>query len=764
MATTSQVDILLKIRSDLAGISKAQNALGGLFDSLNSFPRVLGRIGAFAGAAGPFALLASTINQAAKEAALLADNVQKSANRVGIGTKSYQSFDAVLRNAGQSVEVLNPSLEKLSVLIGDALRGSSSAQTVFEKVGLDASYLASLSPERQLEQIARAVAQFGNESERASILSDLLGKSAGQLRPLLEALSSRGLDELNRSMVDANQVMSKGAIDAIDRLNTATASYKRQYAVAGADFAIISARMGLGFEKLKADIMSATASAGRLSGISKLLNGGRDLPPLSDESEASQGLVPIVESTEDSRLRDEETKKNEAESREVIQRFLNRERERVAREKTQRAQEEIRALEESRQLQLSLLSDAKKLEDVKWRITDSEQRAAELLSAGPEKTLELINASNEVLRLKKEEADLQDKISKDAAAAAQKSLSSQDRALAVDLAEKSRERASIENNRLLTTTQKQRLLLPLYAQESALISKRLAALSAEIELVSDPTLREFMQQRIESLDTQLSELNVGAEKDRTRPFSEQLGGDLAELENQWGTSTESISRFITDGVGSAVQGVSDGIYGLITRTQTWGQVWLNVGSTILKSLIDMGVQQAILFAKGIFFTKANATAQAQAGAQIASSNAPAAAATSIASYGSAAVVGAAAASIAIGAIIALLASGGFFDGGYTGPGGKYQPAGIVHAGEYVMPQEAVRRIGLANLQAMHRGYSAGGLAASSSMSAAAASASPSSSQSTYIVFSEDETRRMIFNNGDFGANVHRAHARTRRYS
>lgn len=35
----------------------------------------------------------------------------------------------------------------------------------------------------------------------------------------------------------------------------------------------------------------------------------------------------------------------------------------------------------------------------------------------------------------------------------------------------------------------------------------------------------------------------------------------------------------------------------------------------------------------------------------------------------------------------------FYDGGYTGHGGKYDPAGIVHKGEYVIPQEDVRRFG-----------------------------------------------------------------------
>lgn len=36
---------------------------------------------------------------------------------------------------------------------------------------------------------------------------------------------------------------------------------------------------------------------------------------------------------------------------------------------------------------------------------------------------------------------------------------------------------------------------------------------------------------------------------------------------------------------------------------------------------------------------------------------------------------------------------GFAEGGYTGDGGKYQPAGIVHAGEYVMPAHVVKSYG-----------------------------------------------------------------------
>lgn len=50
---------------------------------------------------------------------------------------------------------------------------------------------------------------------------------------------------------------------------------------------------------------------------------------------------------------------------------------------------------------------------------------------------------------------------------------------------------------------------------------------------------------------------------------------------------------------------------------------------------------------------------------------------------------------------------GFADGGYTGQGGKYEPAGIVHKGEYVVSKKATDRIGVGNLEALHRGALAG---------------------------------------------------------
>jgi hypothetical protein len=79
---------------------------------------------------------------------------------------------------------------------------------------------------------------------------------------------------------------------------------------------------------------------------------------------------------------------------------------------------------------------------------------------------------------------------------------------------------------------------------------------------------------------------------------------------------------------------------------------------------------------------------------------------------------------------------GFADGGYTGDGGKYEPAGVVHRGEYVLPQEVVRSIGVGNLDSLRsmftrqapgrQSYATGGLVGatlpSTSMFAAQAAA------------------------------------------
>lgn len=59
------------------------------------------------------------------------------------------------------------------------------------------------------------------------------------------------------------------------------------------------------------------------------------------------------------------------------------------------------------------------------------------------------------------------------------------------------------------------------------------------------------------------------------------------------------------------------------------------------------------------------------------------------------------------ALSALYNSGNYYDGGYTGPGGKYEPKGVVHGGEFVFTKQAVNNAGVGRLYAMMRAFETG---------------------------------------------------------
>lgn len=61
---------------------------------------------------------------------------------------------------------------------------------------------------------------------------------------------------------------------------------------------------------------------------------------------------------------------------------------------------------------------------------------------------------------------------------------------------------------------------------------------------------------------------------------------------------------------------------------------------------------------------------------------------------------------------------GYDVGGYTGHGGKYEPAGVVHRGEFVFTKESTSRIGVSNLYRLMRGYATGGLVGGGNAAAA----------------------------------------------
>lgn len=192
---------------------------------------------------------------------------------------------------------------------------------------------------------------------------------------------------------------------------------------------------------------------------------------------------------------------------------------------------------------------------------------------------------------------------------------------------------------------------------------------------------------------------------------------IGKLTEGFSSLGESITETLGNALTSFADGLANGIAGAIVKgedlRETMQGVAQSIVTDVISSIIKMGIQwvatQIMMSAIGQATQQEQAAAGAAAATETAAAWATAATYVATATMGGAVVAGETQllAALAVNKAKALLSIvPGHADGGYTGAGGKYEPAGIVHKGEYVFSQEDVQRIGLNNLEMMHRGADA----------------------------------------------------------
>jgi len=182
---------------------------------------------------------------------------------------------------------------------------------------------------------------------------------------------------------------------------------------------------------------------------------------------------------------------------------------------------------------------------------------------------------------------------------------------------------------------------------------------------------------------------------------------MIDIVDAWGGLAAQMAGAFRSAWESAIASISDGITGLIVGTRTWAQALSQIGLGILQhivhSIVQIGVRwvatQLLVATVGRSLLAGALATAAPAAAAAAAQWTPAAIAASTATMGGAAIAGAAALTNAaastapVMAALSAVALPGYQSGGYTGAGPDNRPAGIVHAGEWVMPASAVRAWG-----------------------------------------------------------------------
>jgi len=239
-----------------------------------------------------------------------------------------------------------------------------------------------------------------------------------------------------------------------------------------------------------------------------------------------------------------------------------------------------------------------------------------------------------------------------------------------------------QNAGLLTEYSARQRILTLHRETAAAIEKELPALEELVHLYGKPVDAEALKR----LKVQLHLLKIQA-------------NDLVMA--------------LKSGFES---GLEEALQGLATGTETLGQAWKQLTSSILSSLARIAAQA--IASKIVMAFSGKNTDVGTGAVKLGVASVTLAAGSML--LGTNAEQLQIAADTLLTATIASSAAS-FAEGGWTGPGGKYQIAGIVHAGEYVQPaarmsepgaldlMNTFRRLGMRALSGLGvPGYSGGG--------------------------------------------------------
>ncbi|MBN6605726.1 phage tail tape measure protein, partial [Escherichia coli] len=229
--------------------------------------------------------------------------------------------------------------------------------------------------------------------------------------------------------------------------------------------------------------------------------------------------------------------------------------------------------------------------------------------------------------------------------------------------------------------------------------------------------REATEQRLKKQygDNPLALNNVMSEQKKTWAAEDQLRGNwMAGLKSGWSEWEESATDSMSQVKSAATQtfdGIAQNMAAMLTGSE---QNWRSFTRSVLSMMTEILLKQAMV---GIVGSIGSAIGGAVGGGASASGGT---------------------------AIQAAAAKFHFATGGFTGTGGKYEPAGIVHRGEFVFTKEATSRIGVGNLYRLMRGYATGGYVGTpGSLADSRSQASGTFEQNNHVVINNDGTNGQI---------------------
>jgi hypothetical protein len=651
---TQTVDVLFAVRAKIDEIMRAQEATRRAAEETRravaesralgaSFRSIAGAAAAFAGVNLSLQGIVFAVRNGVANGLRLAETFHDAADRLDTTATAVQVLDYTFRRGGQSIDEAQQVAFVFNKRILEAAAGSEAAAKPIHRLQLSVNELLAMPVERRLEAFGAALVRLRDDTGAMDAAIEILGAKSQKTFSNLERLGSAGgFDARKREITAAGQLID-------EKLNAQLEEAKQNLEDFGRRWDILLGKIA----------GSAVDTINLGEQLAPLMFGPTNLgpPPRKGFHRALQDMAaaanpaqlgfldgekaPIVAAALAARKKADDEATAAAQARTIA--------EEKAALALQNQGEQLRA--QVRAAQDALLSDEKRLEILQQRLdlVRAQGAAGVETATGPKgQELAFLQFQKDSLALEREIAQLTERI----AQARARTAAEVERAAAAARREQEAARKAVLDQVELEVRRKELLVDALEHEREILHTREDLSGVEKQKQINDLLEREklilsqiiLLKMRAAKTATEAERVQLDADIQALLQRQEVLGQGNKSPKKDWQTQIG-----LADTLRGGIDGLSRAFGDAVTGARNFGEAASEAIRGVASELAAAAVRAIIL--RSIM------------------SAAP-----------------------GIGSFLGL-GTMGFAAGGYTGPGGRDEVAGIVHRGEVVIPKTAVDRTG-----------------------------------------------------------------------
>ena len=248
-------DVLMLVDKVSAPLKKIQGNTDKLRDKMGKLAGGVKKVGTVLTAVGTtVSVVGGAILRGANQFAEMGDRIDKMSQKIGMSRKSFQEWDYIMSQNGGNVETLQMGFKTLVTQIEGVQKGSKDSIKAFKDLGVQVKDNNGKfrSADDVFNDTIRSLQKIENPTQKMILANRLFGRSAAELRPLLNQ-EAQAVDDLRNKANTMGLIISDedvaNSVKFKDTMDTFTRFFQ-------AKFATVMMKLMPEFSKALEDIMA----------------------------------------------------------------------------------------------------------------------------------------------------------------------------------------------------------------------------------------------------------------------------------------------------------------------------------------------------------------------------------------------------------------------------------------------------------------------------------------------------------------------------